>query len=51
MATPAIATADAASVDVAAKALEQQKQEGESVVKLIQSASAPGVGQLLNIYA
>jgi hypothetical protein len=47
----AVDASDAKSVLVAAKALQQQKQDGADAMRLIQSASAPGVGQLLNTYA
>lgn len=42
----------AASVLVARKALDQQKQQGEQTVALIDSATAPsgnGVGQHINV--
>jgi hypothetical protein len=49
--TSKIDPSDQASVLVGAKALKQQKQEGNSEVELIESAGAPGNGQLVNTYA
>jgi hypothetical protein len=35
---------------VAAKALDQEKQDGDNAIRLIQSAGAPDVGRLVNTY-
>ena len=42
---------DEKSTLVAAKALQQQRQDGATAARLIESASAPGVGRNLNTYA
>jgi hypothetical protein len=48
---PNVSTDNTASVQVAKKALDVQRQEGAASVKLIDEAGVTGKGKLVNTYA